>query len=555
MAWQPSRWTRRSSFARSVRVARLLISTLWTIYRERSRVVRARARARGAYEAQPNIETLRRMLCEFRRTALAHGGLLIKLGQFLSARADLLPPEALAELGTLQDEVPAEPFAEIRAVIEGELGAPIEEVFDSIDPTPAGSASFGQVHRARLRDGRIVAVKVQRPRIEEVVGTDLRTLNFVFGLLRRLSPAADYLLDIRGLYREFSRMVYEELDYEREGHNAERFAEMMRDEQDIVVPAVLWKQTTRRVLTLEWVRGIKVSQIEALDEAGVDRDTLVRRIASLYFKQILEVGFFHADPHPGNIFVQASQEGMRLAFVDFGMVGVITPRMKAGLRTCFGGVVRQDAATIVGGLDELGFLGEQAQREVIEHAVAHMLARYSALPFSQIRNLDPSEVLTEIGAALYDQPVRLPSQLAFLGRAASMLAGLCAMISPEFNLVAVATPFAQQFIRRNAVTGVLALFGVTSVEELGRELLREGISMARSMSALPQKLERVLEHAERGELRLIIESARFGPSLKTRAGRRGAINLLNRPVPVWVPLGMVGAFVTAVMMRRRGAGE
>jgi predicted unusual protein kinase regulating ubiquinone biosynthesis (AarF/ABC1/UbiB family) len=554
MAWQPSRWTRRSSVARSVRVARLLISTLWTIYRERSRVVRARAR--GAYEAQPDIEALRRILCEFRRTAVAHGGLLIKLGQFLSARADLLPPEALAELATLQDEVPAEPFGEIRAAIEGELGAPIEEIFDSIDPTPAGSASFGQVHRARLRDGRIVAVKVQRPRIEEIVGSDLRTLHFVFGLLRRLSPAADYLLDIRGLYREFSRMVYEELDYEREGRNAERFAEMMRGEQDVVVPAVLWKQTTRRVLTLEWARGIKVSQIEALDAAGVDREALVRRIASLYFKQILEVGFFHADPHPGNIFVQPTQEGgIRLAFVDFGMVGVITPRMKGGLRTCFGGVVQQDAATIVRGMDELGFLGEHAQREVIEHAVSHLLTRYGTLPFSQIRNLDPSEVLTEIGAALYDQPVRLPSQLAFLGRAASMLAGLCAMISSEFNLVAVAAPFAQQFIRRNAVTGVLSLFGVTSVEELGRELMREGITMARSMSALPRKLERVLEHAERGELRLVIESANLSPALKTRAGRRVAINLLNRPVPVWVPLGMVGAFVTAVMMRRRGAGE
>ncbi|HKB47187.1 MAG TPA: AarF/UbiB family protein, partial [Ktedonobacterales bacterium] len=289
--------------------------------------------------------------------------------------------------------------------------------------------------------------------------------------------------------------------------------------------------------------------------AGVDREALVRRIASLYFKQILEVGYFHADPHPGNIFVQSSPEGMRLAFVDFGMVGVITPRMKVGLRTCFGGVVQQDAATIVRGLDELGFLGEHAQREVIEHAVTHLFARYSALPFSQIRNLDPSEVLTEIGAALYDQPVRLPSQFAFLGRAASMLAGLCAMISPEFNLVAVAAPFAQQFMRRNAVTGVLALFGVTSVEELGREVLREGITMARSMSALPRKLERVLEHAERGELRLIIESANLSPALKTRAGRRVAINLLNRPVPVWVPLGMVGAFVTAIMMRKRGAGE
>jgi predicted unusual protein kinase regulating ubiquinone biosynthesis (AarF/ABC1/UbiB family) len=553
MAWQTTRWTRRSQLVRSVRVARLLISTLWTIYRERNRVVRAQAY--GGYDVQPNVDALRQMLREFRETAVAHGGLLIKLGQFLSARADLLPQEALAELATLQDEVPAEPFDVIRAAIERELGAPADTIFDSIDPAPAGSASFGQVHRARLRDGRIVAVKVQRPGIEETVRTDLRTLRFVFNLLRRLSPAADYLLDLRGLYREFSRVVYEELDYEREGHNAEHFAEIVRDEKDVAVPGVLWQQTTHRILTLEWVRGYKITQMEALAATGVDREALVHRIASLYFKQILEVGFFHADPHPGNIFVQPGADGVRLAFVDFGMMGTITPRMKAGLRTCFSGVVQQDAATVVRGLDELGFLGEHAQRDVIERTVSLLLARYGSLPFSQIRNLDPAEVLAEIGSALYDQPVRLPSQFAFLGRAASMLAGLCAIISPEFNLVAAAAPFARQFMRRGAVTGALSLLGVESVDELGRVLLREGLTIARSLSALPTKLEHVLEHAERGELRLVIESPNFAPALRTHAGRRVAVRLLNRPVPIWVPLSMLGAFLTAVMMRRRTTSD
>ncbi|MFI5274938.1 MAG: ABC1 kinase family protein [Ktedonobacterales bacterium] len=539
--------------ARSTRIAWLLITTLWTIYNERSRVVRAQGR--GEFDTEPDIEALKRMLCNFRKTAITHGGLLIKLGQFLSSRADLLPQEALAELAMLQDEVPAEPFDAIRAVLERELGAPIEAVFDSIDPVPAGSASFGQVHRARLRDGRIVAVKVQRPGIDETVRGDLRTLHFVLGLVRRLSRQADYLLDIRGLYREFSRMVHEELDYEREGHNAERFADVMRDEADVVVPAVLWQQTTHRVLTLEWVRGYKMTQIDLLDAAGVDRDALVRRIADLYLKQILEIGFFHADPHPGNIFVQPTADGLRLAFVDFGMMGAVTPRMKAGLRTCFAGVVQQDAMMVVRGMDDLGFLGETARHEVIERTVSLLLARYASLPFSQIRTLDPSEVLAEIGTALYDQPVRMPSQFAFLGRAVSMLTGLCAIISPEFNLLSAAAPFARQFMRRSPVSGMLALLGAESVDQLGRDLVREGIGLARTMSALPRKLEHVLEHAERGELRLVIESANLSPALKTRAGRRVALNVLSRPVPIWVPLGMLGAFLTTLMMRRRATSD
>ncbi len=553
MAWQTSRWMRRSQMARSARIAWLLITTLWTIYKERSRVVKAQAR--GEFDAEPDIEALKRMLCNFRKTAITHGGLLIKLGQFLSSRADLLPQEALAELATLQDEVPAEPFDVIHAVLERELGAPIEAIFENIDRIPAGSASFGQVHRARLRDGRTVAVKVQRPGIDATVRDDLRTLHFVLGLVRRISRQADYLLDIRGLYREFSRMVREELDYEREGHNAERFGEVMREEPDVVVPAVLWQQTTHRVLTLEWVRGYKITQIELLDAAGVDRDALVRRIASLYLKQILEIGFFHADPHPGNIFVQPTPNGLRLAFVDFGMMGSITPRMKAGLRTCFGGVVQQDAMMVVRGMDDLGFLGETAQHEVIERTVSLFLTRYGSLPFSQIRTLDPSEVLAEIGTALYDQPVRMPSQFAFLGRAVSMLTGLCAIISPEFNLLSAAAPFARQFMRRSPVSGVLALLGAESVDQLGRDLVREGIGLARTMSALPRKLEHVLEHAERGELRIVIESATLSPALKTRAGRRVAIGALNRPVPIWVPLGMLGAFVTTVMMRRRATSD
>src|SRR5262249_45350443 len=206
----------------------------------------------------------------------------------------------------------AERFEDIRVVIERELHAPLRDVFRSVEQVPTGSASLGQVHRARLKDGRLVAVKVQRPGIYQIVRTDLGTLRFVLAVLRRLFPASNHFMDLPALFREFSRVVYTELDYIREGHNAEHFARIFADEADIVAPCVIWEHTTRRVLTLDWVDGIKITHIQKLDAAGVDRDALARRLAGAYFKQVLEIGFFHADPHPGNIFARPRRYAHRV---------------------------------------------------------------------------------------------------------------------------------------------------------------------------------------------------------------------------------------------------
>lgn len=524
------------------------------MYRERNRVVRARAR--GQLDARPDIEALRNVLREFRKTAIALGGLLIKLGQFLSARADLLPAEALAELAQLQDEVPAEAFSDIQRVIERELGAPLSAIFEYVEREPSGSASLGQVHRARLLDGREVAVKVQRPDIGLLVRTDLSTLRFVLAVVRRIAPTADEMIDMRALYREFSRTVYEELDYQREGRSAERFARLFTDDQTIGVPRIMWSYSTRRVLTLEWVNGVKITHLAQLDAAGVDRIALAKKLVGAYFKQVLEVGFFHADPHPGNIFVEPLDDGVRLNFVDFGMMGSITPRMREGVRDCFLGVVEQDSPLVVRGLATLGFIGEHARLEAIEQAVAMMLAQFSNISLGELREVDPAEVMSDIEALLYDQPFRLPAQFAFLGRALSMLVGLATTLSPEFNFMDVATPYANQFMRRDGLNGVLRLLGVNSTQQLGRELVREGVSMARVLSTLPTTLERVLERAERGDLRLIIESPTLlDPRTRVRIGHRVATNVLNRPVPVWVPLGLASVFVVTMVVRRHDAHE
>lgn len=541
-------WTRRNQLWRFYRVFRLLFMTIWMMARERNRVVRARAA--GRFDVQPDIRALRATLRAFTATATEMGGLLIKLGQFLSARADLLPQEALVELACLQDDVPAEPFTAIRAVLEAELRGPLNSIFASVDPAPAGSASLGQVHRARLHDGRQVAIKVQRPDIARIVRTDLATIRFVLSIMRRLAPGADAMMNMRGLYQEFSRVTYEELDYLHEGRNAERFARVVAGQWDICVPRVYWEYTTRRVLTLEWMDGIKVTDLERLDQAGVDRALLARRLLTTYFRHILQVGVYHADPHPGNIFVQPHGDSFKLVFVDFGMVGSITAPIRRGLRDCFSGVVWHDTGLIVRGMADLGLLGPGTRPAALEQSIETLLDRYGSLPFERLREIDPYELLDEIQTLLYGQSLHLPANFAFLGRAASMLVGLATTLSPEFNFLEVAEPFARSLTSGGGIEGMLRLLGVESTSQLGRILAREGVAMARTMSQLPHLAERVMAQVERGELRLVLQ----GPELNAKVRRHVVTNTLGRPVPAWVPLTLAGVTVMSLFLRRRANG-
>jgi predicted unusual protein kinase regulating ubiquinone biosynthesis (AarF/ABC1/UbiB family) len=550
-----AQWGRTLLIWRFYRVSRLLFVTIWLLTRERRRVVRARARGQ---DARPNLDVLRRALRNFRVTAIEMGGLLIKLGQFLSARADLLPTEALAELTQLQDEVPAERFSNIRRIIEQELGASTETLLSSIDPVPAGAASLGQVHRARLKDGRVVALKVQRPNIERIVRADLQAIRFVLELVRRLAPSMDRVMDFRALYGEFSRTVYEELNYEREGRNAERFAQLFEDDPGVRVPSVIWEHTSRRVLALEWIDGIKVTDLAALDAAKVDRDALAQRITGSYIRQMLQFGFFHADPHPGNIFIQpdpSENGGFRIIFLDFGMTGSITMRMKQGLRDAFLGLTTQDASLMVRGMDTLGFLGDGANRPQIEQAVGLMISQFSAMPLGELREMDPSVMLHEVESLLYDQPLRLPAHLAFFGRALAMLVGLATTLSPNFNVLDATLPYAREFLGENALDAIPRLLGARSWSDLGRTLTRDGVAMARSVAAIPQLAERVLERMERGELRMIIESPHLNPELKRRTVPGAAGAALSRPVPAWVPIGLAGVAALAIILWRREASD
>ncbi|MGI8855047.1 MAG: ABC1 kinase family protein [Thermomicrobiales bacterium] len=532
------RINRLAQVVRALKVSRLLLWTIWVIYRERRRVLRARAR--GDTDVRPNVEVLIRVLTEFRAAALRLGVLMIKLGQFLSSRADLLPERALAVLASLQDEVPPEPFAHVASVIESELGAPITELFSVLEPHAAAAASLGQVHRGILAgSGEVVAVKVQRPHMEQLVRADLSTLRFVIWLVTRFVDPGDFI-DLMGIYREFRRTVLEEIDYVAEAANVRRFGEMFADDATIRIPRVLDQYVARHVLVLEWIEGIKINDYPALEAAGIDRDAVAARTVNAYFRQFFVEGFFHADPHPGNIFVQAGptpQEPI-IAFVDFGMVGTLTSGMKRALKDLFLAFLLRDTRALVAALTGLGFIGEGANQAAIERGLELMMGQYYGITLGEARDLDLRGVGHEIQDLLYGQPFHLPAQFAFTGRAVGTLVGVATGLAPDFNFIVVATPYARRFLdldRRGA--------GQTA-----QEILSQLLGSARIALDLPRALDQVIRKIETGqiEVRLADGPARRG---RRRGGGARGSDGGGRALPLMFAfvVSLVGGIVLATM--------
>jgi len=550
---------------RFVRVSRLLLWTIWVIYRERRRVLRARER--GDIEAQPDIELLIDVLIAFRKTAVELGVLMIKLGQFLSSRADLLPQRALDVLTSLQDEVPPAPFSHVVSVIESELHRPVGELFSSLESEATAAASLGQVHKAVLAGtGEVVAVKVQRPNIQRLVNMDLSTIRFVIWVMSRFVNTNEFI-DLMAFYREFRRTIFEEIDYVREAANARRFAEMFMDRPGIVIPRVVDGYVSRRVLVLEWVDGIKVNDYLQLEAAGISRFAVAKRTVEAYFYQFFEVGFFHADPHPGNIFVQPGQSSTdpTVAFVDFGMVGSLTRTTKQGLRDLFVGFVVNNPHAMVAALAHLGFIGEGANLAAIERGVARMMEQYHGMTLGEARDLSVHDVAAEVEDLFYRQPFRIPAQFAFAGRAIGTLSGLATGLAPEFNLVSVAVPYAQKFLGLNR----------DGASQTAQQVLKEMLDAGRTLLALPVALERVLTRIETGQLEVhIAENGVSATPLRAQGRQRrgvarrvvgggaatavclaalgaGVVLTLNQLlVPGWFCLGLAALAAASLLFRR-----
>ncbi len=556
-------WWRR--WWRAVSVIRLLLWTIWVIYRERRRVIRAHER--GNYDVQPNIEVLIEVLVAFRKTAIKLGVLMIKLGQFLSSRADLLPERALAVLTSLQDEVPPEPFDHVAYVIESELGKPIDRLFTTFAPECTAAASLGQVHKAvLLSTGETVAVKIQRPAIDQLVAMDLSSLRFVIWLITRFVDTGQFI-DLWGIYREFSRTVYEEIDFMTEAANAQRFYEMFADDPTIYIPRIYEDYVTSRVLIMEWIDGIKINDYDTLDAAGINRLEAARRTVTAYFHQFFDVGFFHADPHPGNIFVKRDSlpEDPVIAFLDFGMVGSVTSNMKRLFSDLFLGVVASDAHAITDALSKLGFIGEGANTATIERALTLILEQYYGLTLAEFRKVDMREMVQQAAALLYGQPFRIPARFAFSGRAVSTLVGVATGLAPDFNFFEVATPYAQNFLG----------LGKENIGETAQELLTQLLGIGRTMLKLPRAIERLIADIETGQIEIKLANAP-APQRTRGRGRRGgtlagsasgsglalplmflgsltgAIYLMNQhlSIPGWFCLGLATLLAGGTLLRR-----
>lgn len=493
----------------------------------------------------------------FRMMAVELGGMQIKLGQFLSSRADIVPEEIRQELAGLQDEVPPAPYDHVLALIIEEFGAPPNEVFATFDPQAIAAASLGQVHYATLPDGREVAVKVQRPHIEEIIEIDLSAVGWVARLIKNYPPIRRRA-DLDALLAEFGRVLRNELDYVEEARNAEVFRGNFAQTPGIYIPQPVIELTTRRVLVMERICGIKISDIAELDAMGVNRTELAHRLNHTYLKMFFQDGIFHADPHPGNLFVRLGadiptvvpldddQPPMRLPgepfsevgtpftliFVDFGMIGRLPPQTMEVVRNGVVGLATNDADRIVTCLEQLNMILPGSDRRQIVQAIQLILRFSYDRTVREITNVDVEAIFEETQDIIFDLPFQIPQDLLYLGRALSMVAGLATVLDADINLFESIRPFARELIAREQREG--DWFGRMQ-KELGE--------LAQIFMTLPREMDGYYKAANRGELQTRIDMSRLERGMRRveRSNDRLTGGMLA-----------TGLFIGGVELRTRG---
>ena len=408
------------------------------------------------------------------------GPTFVKLGQVMSTRPDLLPPSYVAELVKLQDTVPPVEWEPIKARIESELGAGMDELFATFDPAPIAAASLAQVHAATLPDGDQIVVKVQRPDIQKTIETDLEILFDLARLLQARTLLSE-IYDLPGIVEEFAATLRAELDYYREGRNADRFRASFAAESYLYIPQVYWDLTTRHVLVLERIEGIKIDDIDALDAAGYDRSRIAIHAARMIIKELLEDGFFHADPHPGNFIVMS---GEVIGAMDFGMVGHLSQRMRTDLIRLYIVAVQMDEEGIVDQLVAMGVVDGLLDRAGLQRDVTRLLRKYHGMPLGAIR---AREVIEEIMPVAFRHHLRLPSDLWLLGKTLAMMEGVGLRLDPNFDVFAASEPYVRRFMWRMA-----------SPRTWGTSLLKGAGDWSELLSLIPRIGSQLLIRAERG---------------------------------------------------------
>jgi len=456
----------------------------------------------GVITPEKQAQRRRQLAVWIRETLLDLGPTFIKVGQLFSTRADIFPIEFVEELSKLQDRVPAFSYEQARSIVETDLWKPIQTLYRHFDPIPLAAASLGQVHRAELPSGEVVVVKVQRPGLRSLFTIDLAILK---GIARYFQnhPSWGRGRDWMGIYEECCRILWQEIDYLNEGRNADTFRRNFRSINWVNVPRVFWRLTSSRVLTLEYMPGIKISHYEALEAAGLDRKRLAQLGAQAYLHQLLDNGFFHADPHPGNIAVNSDGA---LIFYDFGMMGQIQPFTRQRLMGTFMGIAQRNADQVMSSLIDLGALAEIEDMSPVRRSIQYILDNFMDKPFEE-QSIEA--ISDDLYAVAYDQPFRFPATFTFVMRAFSTLEGVGKGLDPEFNFMEAAKPFAAQLMNSNPTDGPNSLLG---------ELSRQAAQVSSSALGLPRRLEDTLDRLERGDIRLRVRSVETDRILRQVGG-------------------------------------
>lgn len=438
------------------------------------------------------------------------GPTYVKLGQIASTRPDLLPAEIISELEKLQDDVPGFPFDAVRTVLKEELKADWEDLFRQFDPEPLAAASIGQVHRAQLKTGQQVAVKVQRPNIAARIQTDLEILQEFASLAeRRFSWAETYQL--AGMIEELAKSLRIELDYTREARHGEKFSAQYRNNPAVYIPQVYWEYSSQKVLTATYIEGIKISEPDRLKQQGYNLSRIAERFAEEMFQQIFVAGFFHGDPHPGNVLVLP---GEKIAFLDFGMVGRLNPEKKYHLASLVIGLMQQDSEELFQAIFRMGIVPDQVDEAQLRDDIDLLRENYYGVSLSQI---SLGDAIKQFFATIQKHKIKLPADLVLVGKALLTMEGTAERLNPQLSILTVAEPFGQELLRQRFQPAALG------------KMLRRGLGECRELiQNLPYLVRELRAVIKQGRLRLEVVMPDMERGLKTleRISNRLAFSMI-----------------------------
>ncbi|HUH02622.1 MAG TPA: AarF/UbiB family protein [Kofleriaceae bacterium] len=481
-----------------------------------------------------NARRIERTICQLQ-------GLFIKVGQLISIMTNFLPPEFRAQLEGLQDNVPPRPYPDIEARVREELGKPPSELFAEFDQHPVASASIGQVHVARLTTGEKVAVKVQYPDIEKIVASDLKTLRRIFGIVQSFVPFEG----LQEVYREIRGMILAELDFRTEAANARRIAANFEGQTNVTFPLVIDELSTSRILTTRFEEGAKVSDLAKLEEMGIDRRALARRVVEVYCKQIFTDGVYHADPHPGNLLVRPcpeSPDGLSIVFLDFGAVAEVSPQMRQGIIDLIQSALSSDTQGIVRAMRAMGFVSRNADPALFDRIVEYFHQRFQEevsldsfnlkdIKFDPEKGLENLADLRRMDISLREltSSFHVPKEWILLERTLLLLMGLCTALDPNLNPMTVIRPYLERFVLGDE--GDWSTLVVDTTRD-----------MVMSVAGLPGDMRKFMRAAQRGDLQVEFRNLDRNSKLMYRLGHQ----------LIYVAIGVAGATIAIVL---EGRGE